>query len=98
MPTPEHVKAFSSKTGLWYDTWDDLVEVEANGYIVTAILEEDAPAKTLFTASVGPFPTQKDANNARARMRTSFKRSAREGNSLSRLIKITVKPLWKEVF
>lgn len=82
--------------GIEYPNWEALVEAEANGYIATAVLRERAPKGTLFTFSVGPFATEREANNARRRMRNRHNREDRENRLASDLVTITVKPLWKK--
>lgn len=81
--------------GREYPSWDALVEGESNGWLATAILRERAPKGTLFTWSVGPFPTKREANNARARIRTRYRREAE--TSQSDLVGINVRPAWKDV-
>lgn len=60
-----------------------------------AIIEEDAKKRTLYPWSVGPFETKGEAINAANTIRRRFKREyARYG---PRLVKVSVRPLWKEV-
>ena len=46
---------------------------------------------------VGPFPTEREANNARNRIRAKYRRQEREGRVGSDLVVISVKPAWKDV-
>lgn len=82
-----------TEDGRRFPSWEALVGSEAHGWVATAILRDRAPKGTLFTWTVGPYPTKREATNAGARIRTK----SRKDNGPSELVTITVKPAWKEV-
>ena len=87
--------------GTRYETWEALVEAEANGYVATAILKERARRGSPFTLTVGPFPGpdgKRLATNARQRMRARYRREVRDGNVGSDIVAITVRPAWKDAW
>lgn len=84
------MEAFSTDTGTTYEDWDALVAAEASGFTVTAIITR---AGKSWPWSEGPFPTQREAENARARMRTKMKRE--QDNYPDTTFKLFVRPLWK---
>ena len=87
-----------TEDGREFESWEALVESEANGWVATAILRERAPRQLLFTWTVGPFSTKREAANARNRMRARYRRQEREGRSVpSDLVAINVRPAWKDV-
>lgn len=80
-----------------YASWEDLVAGEANGWVATAILRERARRQSLFTYTVGPFPTEREAKNARVRMRTRWRREDRDDRGvMSDIVAVTVRPAWKD--
>jgi len=85
----EPIGAYSPTTDTHYDSWDDLVAAEANGYVVTAVLRR---GKQTWTWSVGPFDARRLAVNAKRRLRTRHRR-APQGTEL---VTITIRPLWKD--
>ena len=87
----------STEGGKQYPSWEALVEGEAHGYVAVAILRERAPRGLLFPMVVGPFPTEREANNARNRIRAKYRRQEARGHVGSDLVVISVKPAWKDV-
>lgn len=61
--------AYSVETGKTYPTWDDLVAAEGNGYVVI-VTHNQFPAPAVY----GPFPTKREATNAKLRAKTKLKR------------------------
>lgn len=69
--TPEPVvTAYSDSTGHTYLTWDELVEKEANGYVVVGTSDR----KGTIPVVVGPFPDKEAARKAQSRLRPKWKR------------------------
>lgn len=90
---PEIYDAFGQR----FPSWEALVEAQANGWVATAILRERAARGTLFTWTLGPYPTKREATNASQRIRTRFRREDLNGRSPSDLLVVTVKPAWKDL-
>jgi hypothetical protein len=86
------IGAYSESTNTHYDSWDDLVAAEANGYIVTAVLHR---GKQTWTWSIGPYDDQRLANNAKQRLKTRIKKE-RDSHPDTELVVITIRPLWKD--
>jgi hypothetical protein len=88
-----------TNSGKEYPSWDALVDAESNGYVAVAILQENTPKKGLFCWVVGPFPTKREATNAGVRIRAKYKRDLeRAGHPLmSTLIRVNIRPAWKDV-
>ncbi len=87
--------AFSTTTGRHYDTWDQLIEAEANGHLVTCIIT--GRKGKVWPVSWGPFTTHAEANKFRNRMRAKFKREAKKPWSpyQHQTYAWTVRPAWK---
>lgn len=85
------------QSGHRFDSWDDLVEAQANGWVATAILRERAKRESLFTWTVGPFPSKREATNAGQRIRANFRRQEKNHTAMSSLVAVTVKPAWKDL-
>lgn len=78
-----------------YETWDELVAAEANGYIAVAIMQERGRRRTtVYAYAVGPFDTHRKARNAAASLRRKAKREDSDHPSYS-LLAVNVRPLWK---
>lgn len=84
--------AYSPATDTHYDTWDELVAAETNGWVATLIAE--TRKGQAFTFTLGPFDEKRLANNASRRMRALWKKE--EPHNLV-LLGITVRPAWKEL-
>lgn len=78
------------RSGTVYPNWDALVEAETNGFVVVAVPKQHS--KTTVPWVVGPWPTRREANNCRQRMRTKLKQ-------VMDLDQITfyIRHAWKEV-
>lgn len=86
------MKAYSGATGQTYDSWGDLVAAESNGFVLTAIISD---SKRTWPYTVGPFPTEADANRERGRLRAKFKREQRSGRYPDQTYTFAVRPAWK---
>lgn len=86
-----------TENGQEYDSWDELVEEESNGYVAVAILRSRTPAHQLFPMVLGPFTTKREAENARKRIRANYRRRDREERVYSDLMGVHVKPAWKDL-
>jgi septal ring-binding cell division protein DamX len=87
------MEAYSDTTGKSYPSFDALIEAESNGYLATAILTN---GKKYWTWTVGPFPSKREANNAKGRLKTSLNREA-DRYPFTQVLGYTVRPAWKEV-
>lgn len=76
-----------------YDTWDDLLAAEANGFAVAIILRRPDFDNT-FVRLVGPFNTRREARNKAAVMR---KRVREWSTPAVVLVGVHVEPLWKDL-
>lgn len=93
MSTLAEVEAYSPTTDTHYPNWDALVEAEANGYVVTAVLCNDT-ATLFWSYSEGPYPSKDEASKARSRLRRRYRN--RHSFPGTRLLVINVRPLWKD--
>lgn len=82
------MQAFSEATNTHYDSWDDLVRAESNGYVVVAIIEN---GRQRWPWIIGPFEDRSAAERARDRTRTKMRRQVGPGRSFS----LFVRPTWK---
>lgn len=88
----------SDTTGITYPSWEALVEAEANGWVVVAILKSEkgsAERYTTFARVYGPFDTQAEARNYRNKVRRAFKEML--ADYPTSLVVTSVEPAWKEV-
>ena len=66
----KQIGAYSPTTDTHYDSWDALVEAEADGYCVIIVgYEETRPTTTLFANLIGVRPTKEEANKLRSNTR-----------------------------
>lgn len=85
--------AYSADTNTHYPTWEALVEAEAEGYLVIAIVSSE---KQTWPWVQGPYPDKREANNARARARNKFKKDIQSPWVDPNLTaSFFVRPLWK---
>ena len=86
------MKAHSNESGRTYDSWEDLIAAEANGYVVVGINNaghKRGPVPVVY----GPYPTKAEADRARIRLRRQLQQDESVNpNNLS----TWVRPLWKE--
>ena len=87
------MEAYSENTNTHYPSWEALVEAEANGHVVVAIMTS---ATQSWPWVVGPFPTKREANNAKNRLRRTLlkERSKQAGENLN--FSLFVRPAWKD--
>ena len=89
MSTP----AYSERTKTEYETWDALVAAEANGWVAVTIITRGGDTWPWVS---GPYPTKREGDNARNRMRTRFKREQRERGIPETTASFYVRPAWKD--
>lgn len=87
-PDPKHVGAYSTESDTHYPDWDALVEAEADGYVVTAVLSKGKRTWTHSTKAVD----KADAKREQARLRSSIKRM--DWTDGLTLVTVTQSPLW----
>ena len=75
-----------------YDSWDDLVAAESNGYVASVILRQ---GKKVWTWTTGPWPTKREGNNARNRLRTKVNKTKAEYPKVE-VLGYSVTPAWKD--
>lgn len=80
-----------SENGTEYPDWDALVEAEANGYVAVAIIND---GKQQWPWVVGPYPTKREATNAKNRLRTKMKKE--QPRYPGHTFKTFVRPAWKD--
>lgn len=85
------MEAYSPETNTTYPDWDALVAAESNGYVVVAIITSP---KQQWPWVSGPYPTKKEAENARARLRNRMKKESRDYPNHT--YKTSVRALWKD--
>jgi hypothetical protein len=85
------MKAYSSGSGKEYDSWEDLVAAEANGYVAVAIITH---GKMTWPWVVGPFPDKAAAQRGRVRLRRKMNRE--RGDDPSYQFSLFVRPVWKD--
>jgi hypothetical protein len=84
------MQAYSTSTDTTYESWEALVEAESNGYLAVALLTNQ---KQTWPFVEGPFPTKREATNARTRMRNRFKKESEWQAQVTG--KFFVTPAWK---
>lgn len=85
--------SFSEATQTTYESWEALVEAEASGWVVVAIITEGASS---WPWIVGPYGTKRDASNARARARNRWQRAQR-ARPTDHTASFFVRAAWKDV-
>lgn len=85
------VAAFSETTGISYQNWEALVDAEANGFVVTAVISRGSQT---WPWSKGPYDTKHEADLARNRLRTRCKRELDSYPGTT--YKLFIRPLWKD--
>lgn len=89
------IPAYSSATETSYDNWDALLEAEANGFVMVAVITNTHNGRT-WPWVVGPFDSRKDAENYRTRTRTKWKRDQdKRGLYVHLSYRFYVRPAWK---
>jgi hypothetical protein len=78
---------YSEITGAYYESYEDLVAAESNGYAVVGVSERPRTVPVV----VGPFPDKKEAAKAVQRLRRGWSKHERPHK-----VHIYVRILWKE--
>lgn len=81
------MKATNPESGNTYDSWDDLLKAETNGWVLVAVSER--PGTVPFV--VGPFDDKDEAKRVRARRRPKWAQQEKPFK-----IHTYVRSLWKE--
>lgn len=96
------ITAYSTKTSTCYDSWEDLLEAEANGWAVVVMMRQTSRRSgraRYYSRTVGPFTDKRLAQNKASSLRARWRRETRQ--SLPRnnreLLSVNVEPLWKEL-
>lgn len=88
------IEAYSSATGTSYPNWGALVEAEANGYVVVALITSTRNEHLKsWPWIVGTFDDRAEAMRYRNRTRAKWKRETEQWPHLS--YKFFVRPAWK---
>jgi hypothetical protein len=88
------IKHVSAKTGESFDTLEELLAAESNGWMVIAVVTN---GKKTWPAAEGPYPLdKKEATKAAARLRARWKRTARNYPGIT--YKIHIRPAWKSLY
>ncbi|MDO4254360.1 MAG: hypothetical protein Q4C81_04320 [Kocuria sp.] len=94
------MKAHSTQTDRTYDSWDDLVSEEANGYSVVVMMQSTS-AKSGRTQSyarvIGPFADKQKARSKAAAARRAWKRKRDRYPSSVQLLSVSVEPIWDDL-
>lgn len=85
------MKIYSEPTGKSYDTLEDLLDAESNGYVVVGVTDRRGEAPWC----VGPFVDKADARREAAKMRRHIKRLDRVKPPA--WTRVSVRTLWKEI-
>lgn len=89
----DDIQAYSERTKTTYPNWAALVEAEANGYVVVAIISD---GKRSWPYVIGPMP-EDQAKRVHTGMRNKWRREQRD-----RLVdpkwtaKFFTRPAWKQ--
>lgn len=85
------IGAYSSETNRHYPSWDALVEAEANGHVVVAVVTN---GRQTWPYVMGPYPTKPEAERARSRLRSRLKRE--QADYPGATFTLSVRPAWKD--
>lgn len=85
------MEAYSEKTNTHYPSWDALIEEEANGYVVVAVISN---GKKTWPWVIGPFNVRENAQRAQARLRYKLKKDLKTRPGFTG--KVFVRPAWKD--
>lgn len=83
--------AHSDTTDTDYACWDNLVEAEANGYVLVGTSTRPSTSPIV----IGPFETKKEANEARPRYYQKWKRQEARYGSFK--VSTSIRVLWKDI-
>lgn len=93
------MKAYSTQTERTYDSWEDLVSEEANGYGVVVMMQAESlkSGRTqAYSRLIGPFDDQKTARNKAAAVRRAWKLN-KNHNPRIQLLGVSVEPIWPDL-
>ena len=86
----------STEDGREYPDWDTLVNNEANGYVVVAIIK-GGNYKNPWPHVTGPYPSKVEAAKAKNRIKTKMKREQREHPRYAEYtFRLHIQPVWKD--
>lgn len=91
------MEAYSVDTNTTYESWDDLIKAEADGYVIVAVFERTLKSGDLQSVARvhGRYHTDKKARSAAAYRRKWWKKQLREpGYENVRLLGVHVEPIW----
>lgn len=94
------MEAYSARTDTTYESWDDLIEAEADGYVVVSVFERTSKSgRTRPIARVlGRYTTRERAQTVAAYRRRGWNKLLREpGYENVRLLGVLIEPIWKEM-
>ena len=86
------IKAYRAGSGETYNSYEDLITAETNGWLVLAVVSKGA--KT-WPAAEGPYEDKNSANRAANRLRNRWRKTARNYPGVT--YRIHVRPAWKEL-
>jgi hypothetical protein len=86
----EEIGAYSESTGVAYLSWAELVEAEANGYVMVAIITK---GNISWPWIIGPFATQREAKLNQAKQRRKWNKGKQDYPELT--ASFFVRPTWK---
>lgn len=84
------MQAYSEATGKTYDSYEELVKAESNGWLVTALVTR---GDKTWPWSYGPFAEKSDAERHRNRVRGKWNRT--KDRYPTTTWKFFVRPAWK---
>ena len=94
------MRAHSDKTGVTYESWNALVEAEADGYVVVSMFERTSKSgrTQVFARVLGRYKTRGRARDVAAyRRRWWAKQLLDPGYENVRLLGVHVEPICKEM-
>lgn len=93
------MKAYNTQTERTYDSWENLVAEEANGYSVV-IMMQNTSAKSgrtqRYSRVTGPFADKQKARNKAAAARRAWKRISSRYPRIE-LLGVAVEPIWPDL-
>lgn len=93
-------RAYSTVTGKHYDSWEDLVLVEANGWSCVATVKHisrKTSGEQIACRVYGPYQTRREARNMANSFRRHWKNVKHHYESVE-LLKISVEPIWPKAW
>lgn len=85
------VGAYSDDTNTSYESWDDLIAAEANGWAVIAIGQKQCKVQLrTVAATYGPYESQAEAKAMAAKIRKALKKNPSDYPVAT----VTISPIW----